>query len=116
MKQVFLSASITANAVGTDVTPSVVKQAPFDRLINGICISGATVNTGKLHVLKNNLEVLSVSNGVTRTAGQPIDFVSDLIPVGEFVEGNDQLTFTVDNLTGGALTFYIAFDIDEEQA
>lgn len=116
MKQVFLTTSIPANAVGVDITPSIVKQAPFDRLINGICSSGATVNTSKLHVLKNNLEVLAISNGVTRTTGQPIDFVSDLVPVGEFVEGNDQLTFTIDNTTAGALTFYIAYDIDEEQA
>jgi hypothetical protein len=115
MKQVFLSASIGANAVGTDVTPSVVKQAPFGRLLNGMCISGATINTGVLHILKNNLEVLKISNGVTRTAGQPIDFVSDLIPVGEFIEANDQLTFAVDNTSAGALTFYVAFDIDEEQ-
>ena len=115
MKQVFLSASVAANSVGFDVTPSVVKQAPFDRLINGMCISGSTINTGVLHILKNNLEVFKVTNGVTRAAGQPIDFVSDLVPVGELVAANDQLTFAVDNTTGGALTYYIAFDIDEEQ-
>lgn len=115
MKQIFLSASIAANAVGTDVTPSVVKQAPFGRLLNGICISGATVNTGVLHVLKNNLEVLKIANGVTRTAGTPIDLVSDLVDVSEGIDPNDQLTFAVDNTTGGALTYYIAFDIDEEQ-
>ena len=100
MKQVFLTASIAANAVGTDITPAVVKQAPFGRVINGICISGATINTAKLHILKNNLEVLSISNGVTRTAGQPIDLLSDLMPVNEGIEPNDQLTFSVDNLTG----------------
>ena len=114
MKQVFLSASIAANTT-VDVTPSIVRQAPFNRLINGMCISGATINTGKLHVLRNNLEVAGIANGVTRAAGQPIDFVSDLVPIGEVVEGNDQLTFNVDNTTGGALTYYIAYDIDEEQ-
>lgn len=116
MKQIFLSASLSANTTGNDVTPSVVKQAPFGRLLQGICISGATVNTGILHILKNNLEVLKIANGVTRTSGTPIDLVSDLVPVNEGIEPNDQLTFTVDNTTAGALTFYIAFDIDEEQA
>jgi len=115
LKEIFLTASILANAVGTDVTPAVVKQAPFGRILAGICVNGATVNTAKLHVLKNNLEVLLISNGVTRTAGTPIDLVSDLVSVNEIIEANDQLTFTMDNLTGGGLTFYIAFDIEEEQ-
>jgi hypothetical protein len=115
MKQIFLTAIIPANSVGYDVTPSIVKQAPYQRLINGMGISGATVNTAKLHILKNNLEVMNIANGVTRTAGQPIDFVSDLVPVGEFLEANDQITFAVDNTTAGTLTYYVAFDIDEEQ-
>ena len=115
MKQIFLTASVLANAVGTDVTPSVVKQAPFGRLINAMGISGATINTGVLHILKNNLEVLKIANGVTRASGQPIDFVSDVVPVGEIIDANDQLTFAIDNTTGGNLTYYIAFDIDEEQ-
>lgn len=115
MKQIFLTASVAANAVGTDVTPAVIKQAPFNRLINAIGVSGATVNTGVLHILKNNLEVMKIANGVTRTAGQPIDFVSDVVPVGEYIDANDQLTFAIDNTTAGALTYYLAFDIDEEQ-
>ena len=115
MKQIFLSASLAANSVGNDITPAEVRQAPFNRVVNGMCVSGATVNTGVLHILRNNLEVLKMANGVTRTAGTPIDLVSDLVPVGEVVESNDQLTFKLDNTSGGALTYYIAFDIDEEQ-
>jgi hypothetical protein len=115
MKQSFLSASLVANTVGNDVTPTIIKQAPFERVLRGVCVSGATINTGTLHILKNNLEVLKMTNGVTRTAGQPIDLVSDLVPVNESVAPNDQLTFTIDNTTGGALTFYVAYDIDESQ-
>lgn len=114
MKQLFLSASVTANTT-LDVTPSVIRQAPFDRLFNGLAISGATINTGTLHLLKDNLEVIKVTNGVTRAAGSAIDLVSDLIPVGELIDANSQLTLNVDNTTGGALTYYIALDIDEAQ-
>jgi hypothetical protein len=114
MKQIFLTASVLANTT-LDVTPSIIRQAPFDRLFNGLMISGATINTGTLHLLKDNLEIIKVANGVTRAAGTPIDLVSDLVPVGELIDANSQLTLNVDNTTGGNLTFYIALDIDEEQ-
>lgn len=112
-KQIFITATLSATGVGQDVTPQVIRQAPFNRLLNGVCISGATVNTATLKILKNNLEIAKVLCGVTRTAGTPIDLVSDLMPVGEIIEANDQLSFSVDSTA--ATTFYIGFDIDEEQ-
>lgn len=113
MKQVFATATLSATGIGQDVTPTIIKQAPFPRVIVGVCISGATINTATLHILKNNLEVCKVINGVTRAAGQPIDFVSDLIPVGEQVEPNDQISFLVDSTAAAA--FYVAYDILESQ-
>jgi hypothetical protein len=114
MKQIFLSASVAANTT-LDVTPSVVRQAPFARHFNGLMISGATINTGKIHLLKDNLEIISVSNGVTRAAGSPIDLLADLVPVNEGIDENSQVTLNIDNTTGGALTYYVAIDIDEAQ-
>lgn len=115
MKQIFLTGSILANAVGQDVTPKTLSTANFQRLLNGIGISGATVNTLVLHVIKNNLEICKISNGVTRTAGQPIDLKSDLVAVNEMINDNENLSFLADNLTGGNLTAYIGYDCDEAQ-
>lgn len=114
MKQVFLSSTVTANTT-LDITPSIIRQAPFTRVINGMCLSGATINTGTLIVQKNGLEILRITNGVTRAAGQPIDLVADLVSVSEIIEPNDQLTMSIANTTGGNLAYYVAFDIDEEQ-
>lgn len=114
MKQIVITATLSATGVGQDVTPQIIRQAPFDRILNGVAISGATINTATLKILKNNLEVARIACGVTRTAGTAIDLVSDLLPVGEYVAANDQLTFLVDSTA--ATTFYIGYDIDEEQS
>lgn len=113
MKQIVITATLSATGVGQDVTPQIIRQAPFTRILNGVAIVGATINTATLKVLKNNLEVARVACGVTRAAGTAIDLVSDFLPVGEIIEANDQLTFLVDSTA--ATTFYIAYDIDEEQ-
>lgn len=114
MKQIVITATLSATGVGQDVTPtSLLKQTPYARFINGVAISGATINTATLKVLKNNLEVCRVACGVTRAAGTPIDLVSDLMPVGEDILPNDSITLLVDSTA--ATTFYIGYDIDEEQ-
>ncbi len=113
MKQIVITATLSATGVGQDVTPQIIRQAPFTRVLNGVAISGATVNTATLKILKNNLEVARVACGVTRTAGTPIDLLADLMPVNEVIEANDQLTFSVDSTAN--TTFYLAYDIDEEQ-
>lgn len=113
MKQIYATATLSATGVGQDITQQIIRQAPFNRILNGIAISGATINTATLKILKNNLEIARVVCGVTRAEGTPIDLVSDLMPVGEIIEANDQLTFSVDSTAAAA--FYVAYDIDEEQ-
>ena len=68
-KQIFLTASVPANST-LDVTPTLMKTDTFQRIIHDIGFSGATVNTGKLHVKIAGTEVSGsgIANGVTRTA------------------------------------------------
>jgi hypothetical protein len=113
MKQIVITATLSATGVGQDVTPQIIRQAPFNRVLNAVAISGATINTATLKILKNNLEVTRLACGVTRAAGTPIDVIADAMVVGEFIAANDQLTFLVDSTA--ATTFYLYYDIDEEQ-
>lgn len=113
-KQIFVTASIAANSTA-DVTPTLLRSAPYQRLLNVIGISGANINTGKLHVLIDGTEQLTLLNGVTRTAGQPIDFSSDVVEAQILIEPNETLVLNVDNTTAGALTYYIAIDVEDEQ-
>lgn len=113
MKQIVITATLSATGVGQDVTPQIIRQAPFDRFLKAIAISGATINTATLKVLKDNLEVARVACGVTRAAGTPIDVVADALEVNEMIDANSQLTFLVDSTA--ATTFYIYYDIEEAQ-
>lgn len=119
MQRLFLSASIAANATSDVAQGEVWKSAPYDRMLKAVGISGATVNTGRIHVIVGQEDLATVVNGVSRATGTPIDMVSDLQALedgaGILVPANTQITLNVDNTTGGALTYFIAIWIEEPE-
>lgn len=114
VKQIFLTASIAANSTA-DVTPTLLRSAPYQRVLNVIGVSGAAVNTGRMRVIIDGTEQLTLLNGVTRTAGQPIDFSSDVVEAGILIDSNETLVLNMDNTTAGALTYYVAIAVEDEQ-
>jgi len=111
--QIFLTVSIAANSTA-DVTPTLIKTSSEARLLNAVAISGATVNTGKLHVKIAGTEITSngIINGVTRTAGQVISS-DDYVDMNYVIPENDPLVLEIDNTSAGALTYYVYYDIED---
>lgn len=116
VQQIFLTASIAANTT-SDVTPTQIRTSNARRRLAQIGINGATVNTALLNVRVNGVQITNsgISNGVTRTAGAAVDQVSDVIPIDYIINPNEILEILVSNTTGGALTFYVAYDIESEE-
>lgn len=114
-QQIFLTASIAANTT-SDVTPTQIRTAPQLRALRNVGISGATVNTGVLRIRINGKEFTNtgIVNGVTRTAGAPIDQSSDIVDIDAVINENEPLEMLVSNTSGGALTYYVAYTMEEE--
>lgn len=109
-------ASIAANTkvdvLSANPELTYLRSSNVPRVIQGIGLAGATVNTASSSIQIDGFDEVKLRNGVTNATGAPIK-ADDATDTEIVVDEGSQLSIFVENTTGGALQFYLFLDIED---
>lgn len=107
-----IAAGATVSLMQVDTNAQKFRSSTDDRVLVGVALVGATVNTGVMVSFVGNEEIHRSMNGVTNTAGAVIR-QDDVTPLEEIVGANENFDIQITNSSGGALQFYYYVEFQE---
>ena len=107
-----IAAGATVSLMQVDVNAQKLRSSTEDRVLVGVALVGATVNTGEMKSYVGNEEIHSTPNGVTNTAGAVIR-QDDVTPLEELVGANENFDVQVKNTSAGALQYFYYMEFQE---